>query len=151
MRTHTLQAGEQTAGKLGDEERVEKISRKSRNDHERGPLHSAGLPARYRRSTLDGVREQTESGWDGPKYGVSWASQPARSSTTTQHTLLDFMQGWRVVILLLVWDKLIVRYMFTKVGQATHHLVCIRKTHTLDVHCLFARLVKLLAVYRNNV
>jgi hypothetical protein len=61
-RTRTLQAGEQTAGQLGDEERVEKISRKSRNDHERDPQHSVGLPARYRRSTLDGGCEQTTSG-----------------------------------------------------------------------------------------
>jgi hypothetical protein len=45
----TLQAGERMAGKLEDEERVEKFSRKSRSDHERDLLHSAGLPARYRR------------------------------------------------------------------------------------------------------
>jgi hypothetical protein len=51
-----------------------------------------------------------------------------------------FRQGWRVAIRLLVWDKLIVRYMLTKVGQATHHLACISKTHTLDMHYLFARL-----------
>jgi hypothetical protein len=59
---------------------VEKILRKSGNDHERDPLHSAGLSARYRRSTLNGGCEQTASGWDGPRYGASWASQPVRSS-----------------------------------------------------------------------
>jgi type II secretory pathway component PulK len=59
-------------------------------------------------------------------------------------------QGWRVVIRLLVWDKRIVRYMLTKVRQATHHLVCIRKAHTLDVHCLLARIVKLLSVCPTN-
>jgi hypothetical protein len=62
-----------------------------------------------------------------------------------------FRQDWRVVIRLLVWDKLIVRYMLTNVGQATHHLACIRKTHMLDVHCLFGRLVKLLTVCWKNV
>jgi hypothetical protein len=40
--------------------------------------------------------------------------------------------------------------MLNKVGQATHHHVCIRKTYTLDVHCMFARIVKLLAVCRKN-
>jgi hypothetical protein len=82
-RTRTLQAGEQTAGQLGDEEWVEEISRKSRDDHERDPQHYVGLPARYRRSTLDEGCEQTASGWDGPRYGASWASQPVRSSATT--------------------------------------------------------------------
>jgi hypothetical protein len=61
------------------------------------------------------------------------------------------MQGWRVVIRLLVCNKVIARYMLTKVGQATHHLFCIRETHTLDVHYLFVRLVKLLDVCRKNV
>jgi hypothetical protein len=60
-------------------------------------------------------------------------------------------QGWRVVIRLLVRDKLIVQYMLTNVEQASNHLVCIRKTHTLDVHCLFSRLVKLIAVCWKNV
>jgi hypothetical protein len=83
QRTHTRQAGEQTAGQLGDEERIEKISRKSRNDHGRGPRHSAGLSARYRSFMLDEGRGKTASDWDGPRYGVSWASQTARSSTTT--------------------------------------------------------------------
>jgi hypothetical protein len=63
----------------------------------------------------------------------------------------DDLTDWRVVIRLLVWDKLFVRYMLAKVEQAIHHLVCISKTHTLDVHCLFARLVKLLAVCRKNI
>jgi hypothetical protein len=70
-RKHRIQAGEQTAGQLGDEERVENIARKSRNDHERDPLHSADLPARYRRSTLHGGCEQTSRGWDGLRCGAS--------------------------------------------------------------------------------
>jgi hypothetical protein len=89
-RTRTLLDGEQTAGQLGDEERVENILRKSRNDHVRDPQHSLGLPARDRCSTLDGGCEQTASGWDGPRYGSSWASQPVRSSTTTKQTRPDF-------------------------------------------------------------
>jgi hypothetical protein len=132
-RTHILQAGEQTAMQLKDEERVEKIPRKSRKDHERGPLHSAGLPARYRGSMPEDVGKLRAAGVIQGTVHLWQVSQ--RNRVRRLNRLGQIVrQGWRVVIRLLVLDKLIVRYMVTEAGQATHHLVCIHETHAPDVH-----------------
>jgi hypothetical protein len=102
-RTQSLQAGERIAGQLGDEERVENISRKSCCDHERGPLHSTGRPANCRGSTLDQLCGQTASVWHGPRYGASWEVILRDRVLPLNRHGQNFSQGWRVVIRLLVW------------------------------------------------